>query len=195
MSSWRDLFVRRGALMEGHFLLSSGRHSSAYIQCAKVLERPQDAEVLGRALADAAAAREVDRVVSPPLGALLIGYEVARALGVPFAFPERSAGGDLVLRRGFVLQSGERVLLVEDVVTTGRTTVELLALLRSAGATPVGLLALVDRSEAEGINGFPVNALLREHWPTFLPRDCPLCAEGLPLSRPGSRNVSGERFV
>jgi len=191
---WHELFVRRGALAEGHFLLSSGRHSPAYVQCAKVLERPEDAEALGRSLARRAGRLTVDRVIAPPMGGILIGYEVARALGVPFLFPERDDSGALSLRRGFSLAEGDRVVVVEDVVTTGLTTGEVLQLVRARGAAPVGLMALVDRSEGHHVDGLEVQAVLRLQFPTYGPESCPLCADGVPLTKPGSRAVvSGAR--
>ncbi|MFO8034974.1 MAG: orotate phosphoribosyltransferase [Candidatus Bipolaricaulota bacterium] len=186
---WHDLFVRRNALLEGHFLLSSGRHSPAYVQCAKVLERPEDAEALGRALAGRTPGASVDRVIAPPMGGILIGYEVARALGVPFLFPERDASGALSLRRGFTLEPGDRVLVVEDVVTTGITTGEVLRLVQAKEASPVGLLALVDRSEDHRVDVLPVHAILQLQIPTYAPEECPLCAEDIPLTKPGSRVV------
>ncbi len=191
---WHSLFVRRGALAEGHFLLSSGRHSPAYVQCARMLESPKDAERLGQALAEQAPTPVADRVIAPPMGAIIIGHEVARALGVRFLFPERTAGGGLALRRGFGLDPGDRVLVVEDVVTTGMTTGEIISLVRNAGAVPIGVMALVDRSEEHRVNGLDVRALLRLSIPTYAPERCPLCAEGIPLSKPGSRGVlSGSR--
>ncbi len=192
--NWHELFVDRGALSEGHFLLSSGRHSPAYVQCAKVLERPADAEALGQTLAQRVAGLAVDRVVAPPMGGILIGYEVARALGVPFLFPERDESGALALRRGFSLPQGDRVVVVEDVVTTGLTTREVLQLVRTKGGTPVGLMALVDRSEEHHVDGLPVQAVLQLQFPTFSPEGCPLCADAVPLTKPGSRAVvSGAR--
>ncbi len=192
--AWHDLFVRRGALLEGHFLLSSGRHSPAYVQCAKVLELPTDCETLGRALSSRAPRNAVSRVIAPPMGGILIGYEVARALGVPFLFPERDASGALAFRRGFALEPEERVLVVEDVVTTGLTTGEVLQLVRAKGAFPVGLMALVDRSEDHSVDDLDVQALLRLRIPTYPPDQCPLCATGASLTKPGSRTVvSGSR--
>ncbi len=192
--AWYELFVRRRALLEGHFLLSSGRHSPAYVQCAKVLERPEDCEVLGQALAAQASELSISRVIAPPMGGILIGYEVARALGVPFLFPERNGSGALSFRRGFTLEPNDRVLVVEDVVTTGMTTGEVLQLVRAKGAVPVGLMALVDRSEGHSVDGVEVGALLRLTIPTYAPDHCPLCAGGTPLTKPGSRTaVSGSR--
>ncbi|MGC9529075.1 MAG: orotate phosphoribosyltransferase [Candidatus Bipolaricaulaceae bacterium] len=184
---WYELFVQRGAILQGHFFLSSGRHSGTYIQCAKVLEHPRDAQALGEALARKAAGRRVDRVISPPLGGILIGYEVARSLDRPFLFPERGRSGALTLRRGFTLARGERVLVVEDVVTTGLTTSEVVRLLERQGAEACGALALVDRTEDHAAGGLPLEALLHLPFPTYPPESCPLCAQGVPGARPGSR--------
>ncbi len=186
----RTLFVSTGAILEGHFRLSSGMHSTAYIQCAKVLEHPDHAERLGAALASRLGDLTVDRVVAPPMGGVLIGHEVARSLRVPFLFPERDAEGELTLRRGFTLRRGERVLVVEDVITTGRTTVEVLELIHTRGAKPVGLAALVDRSGGALIGGFRPHALIEMDLPLYAPEACPLCAQGIPAVRPGSRQQS-----
>ncbi len=189
-TSWNALFVRRGALQEGHFRLSSGRHSPTYVQCAKVLEQPEDAERLGKALAVQAPDVGADRVMAPPMGGILIGYEVARALGLPFLFPERDDTGILSLRRGFTLSPGDRVLVVEDVITTGKTTREVLELIRAQGALPVALMALVDRSAEHRVEDLSVHALMRLDIPAYAPEHCPLCVQGIALTKPGSRPVS-----
>jgi len=132
-------------------------------------------------------AGEVDRVVSPPLGGILIGYEVARALGKPFQFPERVPDGLFQLRRGFSIRPGERIAIVEDVITTGRTTRELMALLHGHGAQTVGVGAIVDRSVNHEVDGWPVRALVRLEIPTYAYSECPLCARGVPIAQPGSR--------
>ena len=184
---WEELLERTGALLSGHFELSSGLHSPTYVQCARALEDPVDAEALARGIAGSFADHEVDRVIAPPLGALLIGYEVARALGVAFTFPERDAEGRLLLRRGFSIAEGERILVVEDVITTGRTTHEVLELVAACGAKVAGVAAIVDRSSEHVLDGHPICALLRLEIPTFDPASCPLCREGIPLHKPGSR--------
>jgi len=180
------LLYETGAVLDGHFILSSGKHAGRYIQCAKVLEIPRRAELLGRELA-ARIDTEVDRVISPPLGGILIGYEVARALDRPFLFPERGVDGKLCLRRGFTLQADERVLIVEDVITTGRTTHEVLEILADCGATPVGVLAIVDRSSTHEVTDIPICSLVTLTFPIYEPEACPMCAQGLPAYRPGSR--------
>ena len=190
-AQWVDLLTATGAIRLGHFLLSSGRHSEKYVQCAKVLEHPKNAERLGRALAEGMMER-VDCVMAPPLGGILIGYEVARALGTPFLFPERSTDG-FRLRREFEIPSGSRVVIVEDVITTGRTTREMIAMVTDCGAEVIVVSAIVDRSETGDIAGFPIRALVRLEIPTFLPEECPLCADSVPLVQPGSRQMKGER--
>jgi orotate phosphoribosyltransferase len=186
--TWTSLLAATGAIQDGHFLLSSGRHSERYVQCARALELPRNAERMGRGMA-ALIHDPVDRVVAPPLGGLLIGYEVARHLGVPLAFPERGEDGAYVLRRGFELVEGERVCLVEDVITTGRTTNELIELVRSLGARTVAVAAIVDRSESHHVGGLPIRALLRLDIPTYAPAACPACRCGKPLYQPGSRQM------
>lgn len=184
-----EMLIESGAVLDGHFVLSSGRHAGRYIQCAKVLEEPRRAEQLGRALA-AQIEVEVDRVISPPLGGILIGHEVARALDRPFLFPERGSSGELCLRRGFTLEPGEHVLIVEDVVTTGKTTEEIITLLEDFATPPAGIAAIVDRSSEHAISGMPVQALIRLSLPNYAPEDCPMCAEGLPARKPGSRSAA-----
>lgn len=175
---------RAGALVDGHFRLSSGRHSDRYLQCALLLQYPADARALGDALAALVRRLKPDTVLSPALGGVIIGHEVARALDIRAIFAERDDGA-LVLRRGFRLRSNERVLVVEDVVTTGGSTRETMALARAAGSEVVGVAALVDRGGAQF--DVPFHALLRLPLPTWAPEVCPLCARGLPLVKPGSR--------
>ncbi len=189
-AQWVEFLESTGALRSGHFLLSSGRHSPQYVQCARVLERPPIAGELGAALA-ARLPPNVDRIASPPLGALLIGYEVARALDLPFVFPEREDGGLLTFRRGFAIGRNQRVTIVEDVITTGRTTGELVDLLNERGAEVAAVAAIVDRSTAHEVCGMPIESILRLSIPSFEPDDCPLCADGVALSKPGSRPATG----
>lgn len=184
---WIRLLERTGALQSGHFLLSSGLHSPRYVQCARTLEDPADAAAMGEALAQRLPHSDIDRVVSPPLGALLIGYEVARSLRRPFVFPERTEAGGLSFRRGLRVQSGERIAVVEDVITTGRTTRELIELLRASGAEVVALAAIADRSDVGEIRGLPIVSLVALSIPRYPPDVCPMCAAGVPLVKPGSR--------
>jgi len=179
------LFRRAGALLEGHFQLSSGLHSGGYLQSALVLQNPADAGALGAALGAWAAALRPGVVLSPALGGVIIGHEVARALGVRAIFAERG-DGTLMLRRGFVLTAGERVLIVEDVVTTGGSTRETIAVANAAGAHVVGAVAIIDRSSAAELS-VPFHALAQLSLPTYDPAACPLCAQGQPVTKPGSR--------
>jgi orotate phosphoribosyltransferase len=180
------LFRRSGALLEGHFRLSSGLHSPGYLQCALVLMRPRDAEALGAALGERARALGATHVLSPALGGIVIGQEVARALDLPALFAER-VDGTLTLRRGFTLDPSDRVLVVEDVITTGGSTRETMEVARAAGATVVGACAIVDRSGSHPGLDVPFHALLPMALPTYQPEACPLCAQGLEVVKPGSR--------
>jgi orotate phosphoribosyltransferase len=180
------LFRRAGALLEGHFRLSSGLHSSGYLQSALVLQHPDDARALGSALAGRVGSWRPEAVLSPALGGVIIGHEVARGLGVRALFAER-ADGKLMLRRGFSLSRGERVLIVEDVVTTGGSTRETIEVATTAGAQVVGAAALIDRSGGTAQLGVPLEALARLSLPTHESSACPLCAEGVPVTKPGSR--------
>ena len=180
-----DLFRAFGALLDGHFRLSSGLHSSAYLQCALVLQHPRHAEGLGRAIAAVVSGLGANAVLSPALGGIVIGQEVARALDVRALFAERQDGG-LRLRRGFHLGPEDRVLVVEDVVTTGGSTRETMEVARAAGAAVVGAAAIIDRGTATDL-GVPFHALARIVVPAWDPAVCPLCAEGQPIVKPGSR--------
>ncbi len=180
------IFRRSGALLEGHFRLSSGLHSPGYLQCALVLQHPREAEALGAALGQLVRAHGAQTVISPALGGVVIGQEVGRALGVRAIFAER-ADGALTLRRGFSLDPGEKVLVVEDVVTTGGSTRETMEAARAAGAIVVGACAIVDRSGGNQGLDVPFTALLKMDVKTYQPDDCPLCKQGLPVVKPGSR--------
>ena len=182
-----SLFRRAGAYLEGHFRLSSGLHSTGYMQSALVLQHPRDAEALGSALALRVRDLRPDVVLSPALGGIIIGHEVARALGVRALFAERSTPPALGLRRGFTLEAGERVLVVEDVLTTGGSTRETMEVARSAGAQVVGAAAIVDRSGGTIDFGVPYKTLITLSLPTYDPLECPLCREGVPVTKPGSR--------
>ncbi|OGS38538.1 MAG: orotate phosphoribosyltransferase [Elusimicrobia bacterium RIFOXYD12_FULL_66_9] len=179
------LFLDNGALLRGHFLLSSGLHSDRYLQCALLLAQPWNAETLGKALA-ARIQEKPDLVVSPAMGGLIIGQEVARSLGVRHYFTER-VDAVMTLRRGFELKRGEKVLVVEDVVTTGKSTKEVFAVLRAAGASVAAAGSIVDRSEGRSDFGVPYAALWTASVPSWKPEDCPLCKAGQPFIKPGSR--------
>jgi orotate phosphoribosyltransferase len=181
-----SLFRRSGALLEGHFRLSSGLHSSGYLQCALVLQHPTHAEALGRALAEKLSGYGPTVVLSPAMGGLIIGHETGRALGVRAIFSER-ADGAMTLRRGFSLGPADRVVVIEDVVTTGGSTRETMEVARKAGATVVAAGAIVDRSGGTSTLDVPFQALVALALPTDEPEGCPLCAQGLPVVKPGSR--------
>jgi orotate phosphoribosyltransferase len=186
---WEERLAAAGALLFGHFRLSSGRHSPAYVQCARLLEDPRAARAAGEALAARLARHRPQSVLSPALGALIIGHETAAALGVPFRFTER-AGEAMALRRGFALAPGERVAVVEDAVTTGRSTLETAELARAAGAEVVAIGAIVDRSGgAHSMGDTPFESLLALDLPTWEATECPICRdpEAGPAVKPGSR--------
>ena len=180
------LFRRSEALLEGHFLLTSGLHSTGYLQCALVLQSPADAARLGEAIAAAVRALDPTVVLSPAIGGIVIGHEVGRAFGVRAIFAERQAGG-LVLRRGFRLSPEDRVLVVEDVVTTGGSTRETVEVARAAGAAVVGAAAIIDRSGGRATLDVPFTALATLALPTYEPAACPLCVQGQKAVKPGSR--------
>jgi len=181
-----ERFRRSGALLEGHFRLTSGLHSPGYLQCALVLQHPADAEACGQAIADLVRSYGPTAVLSPALGGIVIGQEVARALGTRAIFAERQ-DGVLTLRRGFSLAPADRVLVVEDVVTTGGSTRETIEVARAAGATVVGAAAIIDRSGGQQQLHVPFHALATVALPTYQPDECPLCAAGQPVVKPGSR--------
>jgi len=185
-------FRRSGALLEGHFKLSSGLHSPGYLQCARVLMFPRDAEALGAALGARVRSLGATVVLSPAMGGIVIGQEVGRTLDVPALFAER-VEGTLALRRGFALGPDDRVLVVEDVVTTGGSTRETIDVARAAGATVVGACSIVDRSGGQPGLDVPFHSLLPMALPTYQPEACPLSAQGLPVIKPGSRPGAAAR--
>lgn len=180
------LFEEHGALLRGHFRLSSGLHSPEYWQCARVLSHPRAAEHLGRALAGACREWEPGIVIGPAMGGLIIAHEVARALDRPMLFTERQDGA-MCLRRGFSIDPHERIVIVEDVVTTGGSVKEVIALVRGMGATVVGVGSIVNRMD--GANPFDVayRALAAVPPISYTAEECPLCRDGVPLTKPGSR--------
>jgi orotate phosphoribosyltransferase len=184
-----DVYRRSGALLEGHFRLTSGLHSPGYLQCALVLQHPEQAEALGRAIAERVRQLGATVVLSPALGGVVIGQEVGRALGVRAMFAERQ-DGKLALRRGFTLDGTDRVLVVEDVMTTGGSTRETIEVAKAAGGHVVGAASIVDRSGGTIRFDVPFTSLLDIALPTYEPDRCPLCAEGLPVVKPGSRQVT-----
>jgi orotate phosphoribosyltransferase len=181
-----DILRQTGAYLKGHFRLTSGLHSAEYVQCARVLQHPAHAERCGQALAAKLGAKP-DVVVSPAMGGLIIGHEVARALGVRHIFTERGPNREMLLRRGFQIQPGERAVVIEDVITTGISSREVVELLRAAGAEVVGAGSVVDRSGGQADLGVARVALITLNVAAWKPEDCPLCAQGLPVVKPGSR--------
>lgn len=180
-----SLFQESGALLQGHFLLSSGMHSPTYFQCALLLQHPDLAQRLCRDLARRFEALGVQVVLSPAIGGIIVGYEVAKALGNRSIFAER-VEGRMRLRRGFEFKEGERAIVVEDVVTTGGSLKEVVDLVWEAGGRVVGTGALVDRSGGRADPA--LNSLVSLNVVTYPPGDCPLCQKGLPLIKPGSRS-------
>ena len=182
-----ELYRRTGAYLEGHFQLSSGLHSPGYLQSALVLQHPADAASLGLALATHVKSLQPTVVLSPALGGLIIGHEVARALGVRATFAERADGPQLMLRRGFALAPSDRVLVVEDVLTTGKSTRETIDVARAAGAEVVGAAAIDDRSGGSSDLGVTSHANIQLDIPTYDSDTCPLCARGVAVVKTGSR--------
>lgn len=173
-----------GALLEGHFLLSSGRHSDRYCQCAKLLQYPDRAERVIRVIAEQVRQLPVDLVVGPAMGGIIAAYELGRQLGLPAIFTER-VDNKMCLRRGFEVNEGQKILICEDVITTGKSSLETVEVLQAFGADIVGFTCIVDRS-AEQLP-FPVYSAIRLDIQSWEPCDCPLCQKGLPFVKPGSR--------
>jgi len=179
-------FRQTGALLEGHFILSSGLHSPVYLQCALALQYPSDAAKFGRAIAEHFTGANIETVASPAIGGLVIGYAVAAALNVRFIWTERQQGA-MTLRRGFSVRENERILVVEDVITTGGSTRECIAALESNGARVTNAASIIDRSNGAAQVGVPRVALASLEVPSYKPEDCPLCEKGVEAVKPGSR--------
>ncbi|WP_343067216.1 orotate phosphoribosyltransferase [Desulfurispira natronophila] len=183
-----EVFKETGALLKGHFLLTSGKHSDSYLQCARVMQYPRKGQQLCSELA-AKIEDEIDVVLAPALGGIRAGHEVARALGARSIYAEREHG-QFTLRRGFVLQPGERVLIVEDVITTGGSVKEVIKLALAHGANVVRAASLVDRSNGTAELGTPYTSLLSLSVPVYDAEECPMCREGkIDLVKPGSRDL------
>ncbi len=197
----KEIYIHNGALLEGHFILSSGNHSRNYLQSAKVLENPKVAEMLAIELAQMikSSGIEIDTICSPALGGLLAGYELARALGIRFIFTERK-DGEMQLRRGFSVQKGERVLICEDIITTGGSALEAGREIERFGGKIVGFSAIANRGFCKRIGGtfetdktcklpkdLPLFAIDDFTFEIYSPNNCPICAEGTPAIKPGSR--------
>ncbi len=182
-----DIFKEKQVLLEGHFRLTSGRHAAYYMQCAQLLQYPDAAGPICEQLASLYANQGITIVVGPATGAIIIAYEVARALGVKALFTERDSDGKMVLRRGFEIEPEDKVLVVEDVVTTGGSCKEVAALAAATGAEVVGIGVLVDRSGGKVDLGWPLKALISMEIESYTVEECPLCAKGIPAIKPGSR--------
>lgn len=186
------LLQSAGALFEGHFLLSSGLHSGQYFQCAKLLENPPVAAQIAEALAKVCAAWNVDVVLSPAVGGILVGYELSRVLGCRNIFAERPSGR-FELRRGFSIRPGERVLMAENVITTGGSVLEAAEVVKNYGGEIVGYAVIVDRSGGRFAPEQPVVAYGAFDAQAFTPDQCPLCAKGIPVEKPGSRSFESQK--
>jgi orotate phosphoribosyltransferase len=183
-----EFFTEHHALLTGHFRLSSGLHSEKYLQCALVLQYPDASRKLSRALAKKFTGTAVDAVIGPALGGITLAYEVARAFGVRGLFTERQEG-KMVLRRGFSIVKGEKILVVEDVITTGGSTKEVIEVVKSLGGEVVGVGSIIDRSTATVDFGAPFQCLAKVKVETFEETSCPLCKQNIPVTKPGSRNI------
>jgi len=184
----KELLIGAGAILEGHFLLTSGLHSNMYIEKFQVLQHPEPTEKLCAALAARFRRYDPQVVVGPVTGGIILAYETARQLGTRAIFTERE-NGIMCLRRGFYIKPGERVLVVEDIITTGGSVQETIDVVRRQGGIPVGLGVLVDRSGGKAQFDVPLISLLRLEVPTFRPEECPMCREGKPFTKRGSRNI------
>lgn len=177
------------ALKKGHFKLTSGMHSSQYVQCAMLLRFPEKAEIAAKALAEKFSDQQIDLVVGPAIGGIVIAYEVARALKVPAIFAERE-NGEMTFRRGFSIEKGQRVLVIEDVITTGGSTQEVADLVTSLGGVVVAAGSIIDRSSKDTLKiKVPFQSLLKLEIPVYKEEDCPMCKEGSKPYKPGSRNI------
>ncbi|MCK8825318.1 orotate phosphoribosyltransferase [Fuchsiella alkaliacetigena] len=183
-----EIFKETGMLQEGHFKLTSGQHSKEYLQCAQVFQYPEYTEELCAELAKRFEDQEIDLVIAPAIGGIIISYAMGAALGKKAIFAERE-DGEMTLRRGFEINEGDKVLLVEDVTTTGGSVREVIEVVERYGGDLVGVGILVDRSGGEVDFGVQKEALLTMEVETYSPEDCPLCAAGVPIDKPGSRDV------
>lgn len=184
-----NCYKQTGAILKGHFKLTSGRHSDTYMQSAKLFIDTKQSEIVCKALAEKLAGEKIDLVVSPAVGGILMGYEVARQLGVPNIFAERE-NGEMTLRRGFTVEKGAKVVVVEDVVTTGGSVKEVVKLVQGLGAEVVAVASLVDRSNGAVDFGVKYVNLISMEVVSYDPDECPLCKEGkIELVKPGSRQI------
>lgn len=187
MNRVETLLKESGALLSGHFLLSSGKHSNGYVQCAKLIMHPDKCEEVAKIIADKLKDQTFDLVVGPAMGGIIIAYEVARALGLPAIFTER-VDGEMTLRRGFTIEPGMKVLIVEDVVTTAKSSMESARVIESYGAEVTALASIVDRTQGKE-TPLPLYSAIAVNLDTFEKEDCPLCKEGIEVVKPGSRAI------
>ncbi len=183
-----EIFKKTGALLHGHFLLTSGRHSNMYFQCAKVLQHPEYCEKLCRIISDHFKDYKIDTVISPAMGGIIVGQEVARQLNKRSIFAERE-DKKLTLRRGFSIGPGEKVLVCEDVVTTGGSVFEVIDIVKEQGGQVAGVGFIVDRSNGKVDFGYPQKSTMMMEVISYTPEECPLCRENITLVKPGSRKV------
>lgn len=181
-----DILKEVGALLEGHFLLSSGRHSNRYCQCAKLLQYPDKAEAVLSVAAEQLKDMDIDIVVGPAMGGIVVAYELGRQLKKPAIFTERE-DGKMTLRRGFEIKPGQKVLITEDVVTTGKSSMETADVIKSFGGEVIGIACVVDRSNGKA--ELPVYSCIKLEIESYDPTECPICKEGTPYVKPGSRNI------
>jgi orotate phosphoribosyltransferase len=182
------IFQDTQALLEGHFLLTSGRHSNKYFQCAKVLQHTKQTSEICSIIAEEYKDKNIDTVIAPAIGGIVVGQEVARQLGSRFIWAERE-DGSMKLRRSFEINEGERILVCEDVVTTGGSVKEVINIAKESGAEIVGVGVIVDRSNGKADFGVPMKSTLQLEVVSFEPDNCPICKEGLELVKPGSRKI------
>lgn len=183
-----QIFKDKEVMLEGHFLLTSGRHSDKYMQCAKLFQYADVSEIICKQLAEQFAEKKIDLVVGPAIGGIIMAYEMGRQLGVKNIFAERE-NGQMAFRRGFEVPEGANVLVVEDVVTTGGSVKEVITLLKEHGANVVGVGSVVDRSAGKVDFGVEFKAVLSMEVVSYEPENCPICKSGLPLVKPGSRKL------
>ncbi len=179
-----ELLKQTGVIMEGHFLLTSGRHSGRFLQCSQLLQYPQHAEKVCRMMAEPFKDKQINTVIGPAMGGVILSYETARALGARALFAERTAEGTMAFRRGFQVAAGEKVLVVEDAITTGGSVQKVLDLLKQTGVEVAGVSIMIDRTSGKVDFGVPMQALLSMEIESYEPAECPLCREGVPLEKP-----------
>ncbi len=189
MNNVMELFEKSGAVLHGHFILTSGLHSDTYMQCAKLFEHGDIAEALCREAADKIKKYSPDAIVSPATGAIIFGYELGKQLGIPNMFAEREKTGNFALRRGFELKPNSRVAIAENVVTTGGSVKEVIELVESLGSKVVAVVEVVDRSAGKADFCVPNESLLCIDVKTYSPEDCPMCKAGSPAVKPGSKGL------